>query len=386
MRTIRSITVAVFLLLCLLPAAQMASHLLPELAVDEQRALAPAPDVSRLLHLPRQANAWFSDHFGLRSTLIRLKGQIDYALFGASERVLIGRDGYLWYRSVIEGQRPGVAPYVAAHRVEIVEGMRRYAVALREAGIGMIVTINLLGDRFLPDKLPAPIAARPVLDAIDGVASDLAALPELHFVDSTAILRRTMAERAIFHRTDFHWNDAAAFPVAEAIVAEISRAEGHAATLWRHPLRIDVRDFSGGVARFMPVLHPPSERGLFVVENWAWPPGMRASTTEAPYEFTVRSGVAPPEVLGPTVLLGDSYMDGMWRSGLGAYFSATYRIRWRPGPSDWTISQVTEALPADTRWLVVQFIEVNFGAMQAFADRADVDRAIALLAARSRAP
>jgi len=386
MATIRRLTVAVFLLLGLLPAAQMASRLLPELAVDEQRALAPPPDPSRLLQLPRQANAWFADHFGLRSTLIRLKGQVDYTLFGTSDRVLIGRDGYLWYRSIVEGQRPAVDPYVAAHRAEVVEGMRRYAVALREAGIGLVVTINLLGDRFLPEKLPPANAARPVLDAIDGLAADLAATPELHFVDATAILRRTLAERAIFHRTDFHWNDPAAFAVARALVDEMSRGEGHAETLWRHPLRIEARPFSGGVARFMPVLSPPGEIGLFAAENWAWPPGHRLSTTEPPYEFTSRSDARPPDVLGATVLVGDSFMDGMWRTGLGAYLSAAYRLRWRPGPSDWKISQITEALPADTRWLVVQFIEVNYGAMQAFADRPDVDRAIALLAARPRAP
>lgn len=385
MQALRAVTVAFFLLLGFLPAIQMALPVLPELLVDEQRQLAPPPATTQPLRWPREANAWFSDHFGLRSLLIRLKGQLDYSLFGQSDRVLVGRGGYLWYTNVLRAQKPQVNGHVAVHHAEIAAGIRRYAAALREAGIGTVVVVNQMGDHFLPEMLPEGHAAQPPLDAIEAVTSALAAAPELRFVDSSAILRRTMAERPVFHRTDFHWNDAGAFPVAEAIVAEMSRGEGHAATVWRHPLRIERRPFSGGVARFMPVLRPPGEIGLFVGENWSWPPGFRATTSEPPYEFVTRSTAGPPDVLGPTVLLGDSFTDGLWRAGLGAYLSESYRIRWRPA-AEWKISEITEAIPADVRWMLIQFIEINASAMQAFADRPDMDRAVALLAARPRRP
>lgn len=371
--------IGTFFALTLLPGIQMLSRISPEFVVDEQRALAAAPDPSAPAVYPRQANAWFSDHFGFRSLLIRLKAEIDYRLFRVSDKVYVGRDGYLFYRSTLDIEKPNVDRYLAGNTDKIVAGMQRYAQALNAKGIGMVVEVNLLGDRLIADKLPKEFAARSPLRQIDNLTRKLAAVPDITYIDSTEILSQTYKTRPIFHRTDFHWNDPAAFPVAQAMVGAMSKAQGLPDTVWKHELHIDPLTLSGGVARFMPLLHPPSEDTIVVRQDWAWPAGFTSTAGKPPVESETRTAKGTPGLLGPALLVGDSFLDGLIRCGLQAYFSKTDRIRWAP---DITLDTITEAIQPDTRWIVIQFIEVDRPAFDAFADEKSVESAIRLLQTR----
>lgn len=378
--------IGAFFLATLLPALQMLTRWLPEVAIDEQRRLAPPPSTSASAgQFARDANLWFSDHFGFRALLISLKAEIDYRLFRVSDKVHVGRDGYLFYRSVLDVEKPALEGYLASHEAEVLDGFRRYAEALKRKNIQMVLVINLLGDRFLPEMLPAEVAKRPPLRRIDDFIDKARKIPHVTFVDSTRILHETEQLRPIFHRTDFHWNDPAAFPVAKAAVDAMSRQSRLAESPWKHPLAIEARQMSGGVARFMPLLHPPSEKTIFVKQTWAWPEGFAVQAPAAPFEeiTTTRENPADARLLAPAVFVGDSFADALMRSGMGCCFQKTARARWKP---DLRLSTITAALPKDTRWMVFQFIEVNTVAMGAFADAGDVTRAIDILEARAPTP
>lgn len=372
----RRIFIAAFLVLTLLPGLQMATQWLPELEIDEQRTLAPPPSMAHPDRYPQQANSWFSDHFGFRALLIRLKATIDYSIFGVSDKVHVGKDGYLFYRGVLDIEKPRVDEYLSTNEALAVEGIRRYAEALQQKGIGMVMVVNLLGDRFLADKLPASVAERPPMRRIDSFIEKLKHIPNVTFVDSTAILQETAASRPIFHRTDFHWNDPAAYPVAKAVVDSMSRAEGMPASVWTHPLRYETQSFSGGIARFMPLLRSPSEKSIFVTPTWRWPDGFVSKMGPAPYEDVSHVAPSAKGLLHPVLFVGDSFMDAWMRNGMAAYFESTYRLRWGTGIP---LSTITAALPANARWLTVEFIEVGQQCISAFADEADVSRSIALL-------
>lgn len=373
--------IATFFALTLLPGLQMLSRIAPDFAVDEQRTLAPPPNAAKPELYPREANAWFADHFGFRSLLIRLKATIDYRVFGVSDKVYVGRDGYLFYRSTLDVEKPAVDAYLDTHEAAVVEGVRRYAEALKQEGIGMVMVVNLLGDRFLPDKLPAAVAERPPRRRIDRLLDNLKQVPNMTFIDSTVILKEVEKTRPIFHRTDFHWNDPAAYPVAKGVVDAMSRAEGFSGSAWTHSLRYETQSYSGGIARFMPLFHPPSEKSIFVTPSWQWPGGFTSVSGPAPY--TDVSHVAPGSkgLLHPVLFVGDSFMDAWMRNGMAAYFETSYRLRWGEGLR---LSAITAAIPSDARWVTVQFIEVQQAALQAFADKADVTRSINLL--RTRTP
>lgn len=375
----RQIFIAAFLLLTLLPGLQMATRWLPELTIDEQRTLAKPPSMTQPERYLQQANNWFSDHFGFRALLIRLKATVDYRLFRVSDKVHVGRDGYLFYRSTLDVEKPAVDAYLGNHEAAVVEGVRRYAEALRQKGIGMVMVVNLLGDRFLTDKLPASVAERPPLRRIDSLLEKLKQVPNVTFIDSTAILKDVEKTRPIFHRTDFHWNDPAAYPVAKSVVDAMSRAEGLAGSAWTHPLRYETQSYSGGIARFMPLLNSPTENSIFVTPTWQWPSGFVSVSGPVPYTDVSRVAAGTKGLLQPVLFVGDSFMDAWMRNGMAAYFESSYRIRWVEGLR---LSAITTALPPGARWVAMQFIEVQQPALSAFADEADVTRAIMMLEQR----
>ena len=367
---------ALFFALALLPALQMLVRFAPVPAVDENRALAAPPTRATPLALwPRAAERWFADHFGLRPLLITLKTEIDYRLFGTSDRVLVGSDGQLFYRSVVNVQEPAVERMLAAREDALLRNIGAFGAAAERAGIHVVLMLNLMSDRFHPNRLPLAAAPRPAQPRIEGFYRHLQSLPGVDFLDSAAILRRTLAQRPVFHRTDFHWNEPAAFEVARALVDRISTAEGRAPSVWTHELAIETRPYAGGIARFMPLLSPPVEQALFVRQTWHWPAGYAEATYQGIFHEVTHAD-PDPRLLPPIVLLGDSFLDAVMASGFAASFQATYRKRW---DDEVKLSNFARGLPAEARWLVVQFIEVNEAALRAFADSEDVALAVRLL-------
>ncbi len=377
--------IAIFFLLTVLPFAQMVTRAIPGDAINENRNLAKRPDLSKgIEHFPRLANEWFNDHFGLRALLIKFKTQIDFSVFGTSDKVVVGRNGWLFYRAVISKEEPLVERLLSQGLEDrIVNGVRNFTDALQAAGIRSVFTINMMSDRFYGDQLPSWVAPRPQRPRIDHLVDRLRALPNVTFVDSTAILRETMKSRQVFFKTDFHWNDPGAFPVAKDIVDKISSAEGLQASLWSHKLETTTETFSGGIATFMPLFSSPSEQALKVKPNFKDPPGARRRYDVGVFEKVMTSDGASPAYLPQTVVVGDSFFDGLEKSGIESYFSGLSRARWRPGVK---LSVVAEQMPDNTKWVIVQFIETSTHAMDALADAADVQKAVQIIKQRTARP
>ena len=83
-------------------------------AANENRTLAPAPvwptQVSDVINLPRQTEAYLNDRFGLRSQLVLLNSLARYAIdVSTTSTVAIGRHKYLFY--AYEPERPPGAAY-----------------------------------------------------------------------------------------------------------------------------------------------------------------------------------------------------------------------------------------------------------------------------------
>lgn len=374
--------IAAFFALCLLPLASTAARVTIVQPVDENRTLASPPAWSwppDFTAITQQAERWYGDHFGLRSLLIRLKTQIDLSVFRTSDRVHVGSGGWLFYRSVMDQQKPSVQSLLGAHAADVLAGIDAFGAALREKGIHLIVVQNLLADRFVPEQLPSSVPQLPSPPRYDQFLNRLAALPAVSYVDSPAILRRLQQERPIFHKTDFHWNDPAAFEVARAMVETIAGLERRPQPVWTHRLEIEIREMSGWIAKFMPVFRAPSERALFVKPTWAHAPGFAPAFKEGVFEYVARVATPNPALLPPTVVYGDSFFDGILRSGFDVYFQTLYRAR---VTHDLKLSGIASSLPADTRYLVIQFIEVTNAMLLAFADKADLAVATELIRKR----
>lgn len=356
--------IVLILLLCL-PALQMVTGFPPQAALEENRQLAPVPSISSWRESDRYARDWvnwFNDHFGFRSFLIRSKTQIDYSVFGMSTRVHIGRDGWLFYRSVVDVEQPAVELALRNDADAVVDGVRQLAHALAARNIRLIIAITPMKDVYYSKYLPPTASALPAPRQVDLLQDRLKSMTDIVFIDSKSILEEIAKERTVFHRTDFHWNDPAAFEVARALVNEIGELEGRREPTWTHTLEIEEKRMSGGEATFMPIFFPPKERALFVKPNWVQP-AYDYVENRPPFEWIYAAKIPTEQELPPLAVLGDSFFDGMVRSGMRIYFKKIYLARVYHA----TLDEVLDHLPSDTRYFFVEFIEVAQGVYSDFA-------------------
>jgi hypothetical protein len=348
--------VGVFLLLLILPGLQMLTHAIAIPPLDENRTPAPAPTLAMLANpadFTAKLQAWFNDHYGFREILIRTKTQIDYSLFRMSDRLHIGRGGWLYYRSVIDTQEPQMETLADRDLDDVLATFARLRDWLAPRGIKLIVQTQQLKDKFYPEYLPREAQFARRRHRFDDFRTKLAALPGITYLDTTPPLLALKARRQVFHKTDFHWNDPAAFDTAARLVDTIATLDGRPVPFWKHTLHIAERPFSGGQANFMPLFRPPSEIALFVEPDWdesAFPRDYKSP----PFEWKAAAAHPDPATRLPTtVIFGDSFTDGMTRAGLVPHFdqimyARLYRVEF---------ADVLRAMPKDTKYLVVEFIE-----------------------------
>jgi hypothetical protein len=357
----RLLVLIVFMLLLWVPMAQMVTGLPRQpTAVDENRKLAPKPVLRSWEDMHQytgDAVKWFNDHFGFRDFLIRSKTQIDYSVFGMSTRIHVGSDGWLFYRSVMDVQKPEIELTLRKDADAVIEGTRQLATALAARGVKLVIMVAPMKDVYYSEHLPITAKKLPDPRQVELLQDRLRSMKEIIFINSEAILKETAKQRTVFHKTDFHWNDPAAFDVARAFVNELGKYEGKANPVWTHQLEIEEKSFSGGEASFMPIFFPPKERGLFVKQNWATP-AFNYEEKNASFEWIYEIKEPSGRELSPITIVGDSFFDGMSRSGISVYFKKIYKAKW----ADISVSKLANNLPSDSKYLLLEFIEVSNGA------------------------
>jgi hypothetical protein len=356
--------VAAFLLLLVAPMIEMSTGLVPIEPLNENRDLAAAPqwrDLMRPIAFTSALQLWFRDNYGFRDLLIQLKTQMDYSLFNSSDRLHIGRDGWLFYRTVIDHEEAVVEAMSDAELDATTANFGRLRDWLGSRGIHLIVITNQLKDKFYPEYLPMTAARALGRHRFDDFRARLHKLPGITYIDTTDTLMLLKRQRPIFHKTDFHWNDPAAFVIGGQLVDAVAAIEHRPLPFFHNVLQIRVTDFSGGQAQFMPLFYPPHEQDLTVQPTWPDPHRVLTGGPP-PFEFTSHT---PPggDLLPPITVFGDSFFDGIIGSGALDYFQFIARARLYHAP----IEEVLRAIPSGTKFFVVQFIETalpTFHAMQ----------------------
>lgn len=353
----RALVIALFALLLALPGLQMLTHAIPIPALNENRTVAALPPAAALADpadFTARLEAWFNDHYGFRALLIRAKTQFDYSVFATSDRIHIGKHGWLYYRSVIDQQEPQMEGLLDRDLDAAVTTLAHLRDWLGARGIKLIVQTTQQKDRFYPEDLPREATFARARHRFDDFRARLAALPGISYLDTTPQLLALKNQRQIFHKTDFHWNDPAAFAAAARLVDTIAALDGRPVPFWKPRLRITEHRFSGGQALFMPLFHPPSENGLFVDPDWD-DSRLIHETGIGPFEWRKTAREPGPSLLPGTVIFGDSFVDGMVRSGLASHFNQIQFARLY-GPE---FTDVLRAIPPGTRYFVVEFIELS---------------------------
>jgi hypothetical protein len=356
MARIKIAFVAVFFALSALPVLEWATGLVDISALQERRRLAPLPDFAAIvLHgdgrLAVAINAWFDDRYGFRSFFVRLKHQLDYWAFRYSDKVIIGSRGWLYepqaFAAAIAMERVGDAGAERAQRHFL--DLARY---LAVTGIRLIVVSSPSKEAIYPQFLPHGIPTLPVPGRYQEMRGWLRSRHEFEFIDGQDVLAQCQGWRT-FNLIDIHMTMPGGVCFAKALIDRIAKAEGRSASPWDHIFTYsELRSTTGGQGDFLALLRPVSQMSYVPDHDYFGNRDPSFSTDpDKVYEWIYRAPVPMgSELLPPTVLFGDSFVDHYRTAGMQTYLSAMYRAR----DSGHNLAAVLEHLPAGTRYFIFE--------------------------------
>lgn len=217
------LAVTAFFAVCVLPAAGM---LLPERMAAANQTLAVPPRLTTAEgkfnpDVLQETTDYIGDHFAFRQELITLEAKLEAKFFrsSAEDSVLLGREGWLFYRETLPGylhtERLSERQlYGAAHTLSLIQ---EYAEA---RGASFLFTVAPNKCSLYPEYLPRVGAPLEGEDDIDRLRPLLEA-EGVPYADLFAAFRAQ--EDALYHRLDSHWNARGAALAHDTLISALGR-------------------------------------------------------------------------------------------------------------------------------------------------------------------
>jgi hypothetical protein len=205
---------------------------------SENRELAPFPplpvNVEALAVFPAGLDAWFQDHYGFRSQLVRWFGRLRYGVLEMTPTtsVVRGKNGWLFY-----ADDDALRDYVAETLLPVgeVANWKEALVRARDwaqaRGIGYVFTIAPDKHIIYPEQMPHTIRPLGRTHRMDQV---FAALGDTRIaVDTREALHDAKARERLYHLTDTHWNARGAFVAYQAIIDAVRQQAPEVPPAWQ---------------------------------------------------------------------------------------------------------------------------------------------------------
>ena len=214
-----------FVVILVLPVAKNLLHLGPDIELQEKRSLQKYPvfkwEWKALLSYPLRFEAAFNDHFGFREILVRTQAlaKFYWLHMSPSSKVVLGRDGWLYYAASINeyrGLRRLPVASIRQWRKEFVA--KKTFLAAR--GIEYLIVVTPNKETVYPEFLPKRITQIRQRLFMDDLLKALP--PDLDVLDLRAPLLRAKSVGRLYFRTDSHWNQLGAAVASDAIVERLS--------------------------------------------------------------------------------------------------------------------------------------------------------------------
>jgi len=232
------VTIGFYAILTLLPSIGI--FFTPEptnIAVQEQRQRQTCPtqwsgnywDINPNFTVLAQC---VSDNIGWRSIMIRSKNELDYRLFGVSSRVYFGNNDFYFLRRWGDERFPLLQQITQdpVQRNQVRQLIQTINDTYVANNIHMILLIAPSKEIIYPENLPW-YAPRYDPQMVKNLEFDLRDAG-IDVIPVTDILQQHKQDvPLLYHQRDFHWNDMAAYYVAQAVVARIADLEQRA-TPW----------------------------------------------------------------------------------------------------------------------------------------------------------
>jgi len=198
----------------------------------ERRRPAPLPSwpdgAEDVATFAARFDAWFDDHFGLRTPLIRLHNAIKMLLFGVSPlpRMIVGEDGwqFIGYRDYVDGYR-GVDPFPPESLEAWVRAIRFKHAWLARQGVHYLFVVAPSKSTIYPDKMPDELDVVSTRRRFDELIERLRADTDVPTIDLRPALRaaRDRVDVPLYYPHGSHWNDLGAYYAAREVLRALRR-------------------------------------------------------------------------------------------------------------------------------------------------------------------
>jgi hypothetical protein len=265
-----------------------------------------------------------TDNIGLRNTLIRIKNEIDYQVFGVSSRIYFGHNDFYFMRRWSDNRFPWLEEIfrTPTQRQKLLTTIQQINQQYAAHGIHVIMVIAPSKEFMYPENLPWN-APQYDYQMVRDFEQDM----EKSGIDVIRTFDLLQAHKKdvplLYHPRDFHWNDLAAYYVAHEITNRVAKHQ-QVTNPWQHPLDMCTMFRKASDQTFAALL---SNRDAYAATH--------CQTTTMPNEtpwiveqrfnrdFNVWRATQPTstQTLGAIEINGDSYSMYFQTSGFERYFN-----------------------------------------------------------------
>jgi len=235
------------------------------------------------LNFPKQFNAYFPDHFGLRSTCVTAYTALIYYTLNDSvnEQVMAGKNGWLYFG-------PTLKDYTAINTLtdlqidRIVKTLVQQEAYLSSLGITFLFTIAPNKSSIYPEHMSARYQPQLQQNNLHKLSKALEK-ETIHYVDLLESLRAAKHKHQVYHTKDTHWNNIGARIAAQTLLNKIQEIRLDIALGDPAPARYQLEQiWLGDLSQMLlPALAIKDEQAIYdIPENYTWKENDRRSRSQ----------------------------------------------------------------------------------------------------------
>jgi len=359
-KKIKIIFFSIFIIMITFPIIQQNFKIVNINALKENRERIKKPEGNLLTKLfyerdfSKKYEEYYNDNYSMRDFFVKLNNQLMYSLFNESKQTIVGKDGWLCDRSVIENQEIAIDNLTDEQREKMNNRILKLSRYLKSKGITLILVPIPMKNTVYPEMFPNINVVRPKETGFLKFRNFLINNTELNYIDVYGILTKEKRRNPVYFKTDMHWNYVGAFHTSKEIVNLIGKLS-KTNVKWSYPLQTyDKKFVGGGESVAMGLFWAPNEETAFVKNNWI-DIASEVKNPPKPYGIIYRLKNDTGKLLLPkTLMIGNSFMLYLPSTGFYNYFSEVYHLH--------DLSQfdgLLEYIPKDTKYVIWEFFELE---------------------------
>jgi hypothetical protein len=318
-----------FFLFILLSLGQAIHPIIQINPIDEKRELAKLPHGNIITNIredrafPQKLENFVSDHFPIRDALIRVQNEVYYRAFNHAKEVIIGRDGWLSDKEVLNNQLPQLNKISDSDIEYSIKQIKKLQEYLDKNGTKLLIVVVPMKATVYSDRFQGISQTLPTPSGLDKFQLALGK-NDISYLDLKSEFLEIRNISQLYYKTDVHWSTLGAAVAAERIVQYLSDLYG-VTSPWQGNLQMSEEEFVGSDSKSIPMLSEISER----VPVLSVPKTFNKSFFDYTYPSPVLRHVGTNKGLAKLpqmIMFGNSFMLSYPSVGFHDYFSTSTRV------------------------------------------------------------